>query len=416
MKRGDSEEIDLAVDEEIDVVPDNETAEIIEIPPVIENQKNENFSKKGRLRNFVLTIWMVDSFEVESLTGHKHFKYLVFQKEKCPKSGRIHIQAYVEFAEALSYKQVHELLPQPGLPGFQRSWVRQRIGSRKDAREYCMVSTWKGKDKGQIPNTTEEHGEFVADGERTDLTAFTTAILEGKKSWELCEQFPNQMLRHAKHYDKFKQLAVKPLIREPPQVIVICGETDLGKTRFVFDNHPPEDIFRIESEWLWFDGYDGHPVALLDEFHHQWKITKILQVLDRYPLRVPIKGGFVDWRPNTIYITSNTHPDEWYPNVNMRHKDALMRRIHKIRVLVKQQNAFDLLIKGDKARETASPQEICEEAVPGRRASVQQERVYVPGTGTLTSRPTRGERSAPQVPKKASDIFEALNEYENMLY
>jgi hypothetical protein len=47
-------------------------------------------------------------------------------------------------------------------------------------------------------------------------------------------------------------------------------------------------------------------------------------------MRVPIKGGFVNWVPKKIWITSNYHPREWYPNAKDEHVKALKRRFSKV--------------------------------------------------------------------------------------
>lgn len=48
-------------------------------------------------------------------------------------------------------------------------------------------------------------------------------------------------------------------------------------------------------------------------------------------MKVPVKGGFANWKPKIIYMTSNKDPDkEWYMNCAPEHKAALMRRIKTI--------------------------------------------------------------------------------------
>jgi len=42
---------------------------------------------------------------------------------------------------------------------------------------------------------------------------------------------------------------------------------------------------------------------------------------------VPVKGDQTWWCPQTIYITSNQAPKDWYPNGNAEHAQALNRRL-----------------------------------------------------------------------------------------
>lgn len=109
-----------------------------------------------------------------------------------------------------------------------------------------------------------------------------------------------------------------------PEVHVRWGEPGSGKTRHVYENHPAGQIWS-KPAGDWFDGYEGQEVALFDDFYGGVKYHEMLKLLDRYPMRVPVKGGFVQWRPRYIYITSNVPPEQWYPNIN--DKRALMRRL-----------------------------------------------------------------------------------------
>ena len=61
----------------------------------------------------------------------------------------------------------------------------------------------------------------------------------------------------------------------------------------------------------WFDGYDGHDTAIFDDFRASVnRFAYILRVLDRYPMDVPVKGGFVNWNPKYIVFTCPRPPSE----------------------------------------------------------------------------------------------------------
>lgn len=105
----------------------------------------------------------------------------------------------------------------------------------------------------------------------------------------------------------------------------------MGKTRSVWENATTEEDVFVYPGGGWFDGFDNHPIVLFDDFGgSEFKISYLLKLLDRYPLRVPIKGGFVEWNPLEIYITSNLNPNVWYPNAHAEHVAALFRRFTNI--------------------------------------------------------------------------------------
>lgn len=114
-------------------------------------------------------------------------------------------------------------------------------------------------------------------------------------------------------------------------VVVYWGRTGAGKTRAVHDNLPAQDALYTHPGGPWFDGYDQQPIALFDDFGgSEFKLSYLLKLLDRYPMRVPVKGGFVSWAPREIYITSNKDPTSWYANAHPEHVAALFRRFTNV--------------------------------------------------------------------------------------
>lgn len=69
----------------------------------------------------------------------------------------------------------------------------------------------------------------------------------------------------------------------------------------------------------------------MDDFYGWLKHDELLRVFDRYPHRVPVKGGFVQFQAKKIYVTSNTEVYEWY-KFEKFDPTALMRRINEYHV------------------------------------------------------------------------------------
>lgn len=112
---------------------------------------------------------------------------------------------------------------------------------------------------------------------------------------------------------------------EPPRVQVYWGESGVGKSRRAWDE-AGQDAYS-KDETLWWDGYTGQRQVVMDDFDGtQVPITTLLKWLDRYKIRLQIKGGYVNKQYDSLWITSNFHPEEWYKcsPVQLR---ALLRRI-----------------------------------------------------------------------------------------
>ena len=72
----------------------------------------------------------------------------------------------------------------------------------------------------------------------------------------------------------------------------------------------------------------GQSTVLIDDFAGNVGLTQLLQILDRYPVQVPVKGGFVWWCPNVIIITTNVPLEQWYDYSSRQDSlAALQRRI-----------------------------------------------------------------------------------------
>lgn len=258
-------------------------------------------------RNWCFTLNNPESTQVE---WPDFVRYAVWQLER-GEQGTLHLQGYVEFSKVMRLSGCQKVLS-------KAHWTRKYVEStREQARNYCM----KPDTRVEGP---WEHGKWVKDGERTDLQVVTDKIKEGASLKDIFETAPETTLKYTKNIQTLRAL-YDGAQDGAPEVHVRWGAPGSGKTRYVYENHT--DVWS-KPDGDWFDGYEGQEVVLFDDFYGGVKYNTMLKLLDRYPMRVPIKGSFVQWRPRIIYITSNVPPEEWYTNV--ADKRALLRRITSI--------------------------------------------------------------------------------------
>lgn len=91
-----------------------------------------------------------------------------------------------------------------------------------------------------------------------------------------------------------------------------------------------DSTFWSPGDFQWFDGYNEQPIVIIDDYRGEYPVPMFLKLLDRYPMQVPIKGGFVNWSPKKIYITSNVEPRHWYNEVDGRSLAAISRRFTEV--------------------------------------------------------------------------------------
>lgn len=237
--------------------------------------------------------------------------YLIYGEE-VGESGTPHLQGFISFTKRTTIHAAKQVL-------HNTVHLEQARGTPSQAAEYCKKDG-SYTEFGKCPKGR---------GGRSDLEQLSDRILAGATAKEIQEEFPGQYLRYRQNIlATIRDL--QPERTEPTHVVVLWGRTGAGKTRQVFDYHARGTIY-VHTGEQWFDGYEGQPIVLFDDYNgSEFKLSYLLKLLDRYPMRVPVKGGYVQWNPKQVYFTSNKDPKTWYANAHEEHQAALFRRINTI--------------------------------------------------------------------------------------
>lgn len=135
--------------------------------------------------------WCFTSFEEEvPVYSMKHMRYMVCQKEKCPQSGKIHWQGYVEFSEGQCMKAVKTIF---GIKGLH---LEPRKGTQQQAIDYCK------KTESRVDGSVIEIGESKKQGSRSDLNSIWEACESGATKLELLREFKGNAFRHLGMIDR----------------------------------------------------------------------------------------------------------------------------------------------------------------------------------------------------------------------
>lgn len=221
--------------------------------------------------------------------------------------GTKHIQGYVQLKKRTS------------LSALKKRWPRAHLevarGKPEQNVEYCSK-------EGQ----SHEHGECLKGaGRRSDLDDIKALIDSGCKTDDIRERHFGSFIRYRKSIES--DIEFKRKDRSwVTELEIIFGETGVGKSKYCFENYP-DAYWKSRGEW--WDGYEGQEVVIIDEFYGWLPFDLLLRLADRYPLRVPVKGGFRKFVAKKIIITSNTGHREWYSHEKEVLWAALERRITK---------------------------------------------------------------------------------------
>lgn len=265
-------------------------------------------------RNFVFTSFK--NINIEDIVDDR-VRYIVFQRELCPSTNNEHTQGYLELTVPLRVSGIR------GIVGDSSVHCESRKGTREQARAYCM------KEETRVAGPWEKGlWEKGGQGSRNDLKELCDKIINGEDKKKSILDHAVTYVKYHKGIDKLKGLCMDQR-STMPEVIVLTGKTGTGKTRFAYDNY--ESVYHKMSGNKWWDGYEQQECILLDDFDKDiMPYRTLLQLCDRYPMKVETKGGSVEINSPTIVITSNVDMDRWYPFEDLA---PLHRRVTRHEVL-----------------------------------------------------------------------------------
>lgn len=266
------------------------------------------------------------------LEANPQLRFVVFQLEKAA-SGTLHFQGYLEFRRSVRLSTLRALLP--------GAHAEVRRGTAAEATAYCT----KEDTREDGPWTFGEPS--AGQGTRSDIERACALVREGGLAL-LREKDPASYVRYSRGFEALDRAMPVPRRGSPPEVILLYGPTGCGKTRFFYDNTEEATSYATPiTSGVWFDGYMGQPDVLIDDFDGAIQLRHALRLFDRYSLSVPIKGGFVIWSPQRIFVTTNLHPRQWY-DYDKREEQffAIVRRFTRFVLFRRDGSSLDTDLAG----------------------------------------------------------------------
>lgn len=277
--------------------------------------KSGSQGSRGSAWCFTLHVDTKEDDKVEF--DENEMRFLKQQLERGVIDQKLHWQGVVKFKARVSLRKAKEIC------GFESIHM-------EEARCWAKAVQYVEKDETHVQGSREEFGKDVSKGTRTDLEGLCDLVKTGASERSLAEANMSCFARCHKGLGALRRALDKPRLFLERKVVLLLGPTGVGKTRFVFENYPLDDVYNVMSvQKGWFCGYDGHKVALFDECGEGMLDVNMLKKLcDIYPMRVEVKGGSVAWTPEVIFLTSNDPLWMWYLSCNKTdHMAALQRRI-----------------------------------------------------------------------------------------
>ncbi len=253
-------------------------------------------------------------------------RYLVFQRERGDKTQREHVQGYIHFSQQKRRTTVN------GELHLQNVHLEVAKGTPSDNRAYCTDA-----EKREPGTEYFEHGDCP--GGQGSRLAIVAESIKKKGLNQTIEENPQTYItcgRGMRDLDVFYKRQRKRT--GSIHVIVICGTSGSGKSFWANNLYDPGDEHTFTMPAVpanggaWFDGYDDQRTLVMDEFSGRVEYELMKNIMDPYKMQIPTKGSHVPALWDTVVITTNYHPNTWYPNDldawGLDTVSPIQRRIH----------------------------------------------------------------------------------------
>lgn len=248
----------------------------------------------------------------------------IFQQEEGGKSDYPHFQAFLQLQTPVHMGTLKNKFKKAG---FNDAHIEMRKGTVQDCVDYCskeetrVDGPWRG---GEI-NLKDQQGS------RSDLAELRRQIMDGAS---VSEVLLNDDACQAARYTRYlSELATaRDRVKYGRQlrditVHYLWGDPGVGKTKYIYDNNPIENIYRVTDYRHPWDEYEGQSILVLDEFDSQFSWDQLLVFLDRYPVMLPARYNNHVACFTTVWIISNEPLSKQYPERTGEKRNALLRRI-----------------------------------------------------------------------------------------
>lgn len=241
----------------------------------------------------------------------EYCKYGIVGEEIAPNTGTIHLQGFCNLHKPLRFNTIKKHLD-------NSIHIEKANGSDEDNQKYCSKS-----------GIYFEKGVPSSQGRRTDLQAVVETIASGTTNiQDIATKHPTAFIKYNRGIREYIRLATPiPERKHKTFVFYYWGPPGSGKSRRALEEaeQTGEKIY-YKPRGLWWDGYNQHPNVIIDDFYGWIKYDEMLKIMDRYPYKVQVKGGFEEFTSTRIWITSNVNTCDLYKFIGYNNQ-AFERRI-----------------------------------------------------------------------------------------
>lgn len=289
-------------------------------------------------QHLFLTIPQTDTTKETALQRlQEHYKeniidYIIAQEDH--QDGNKHLHIYIKLDKRFTTTK-----------NTYFNFIADKQGNYQIAKKPTEVIDYISKGDNYITNidiTTynQQRNKHTTRTSKGIYKQIVESITKDTEYSDIMKKYPDICLQHGnkiKQYIQDYKLLDKPKYRNwEMNVEYHYGDTGTGKSRYAFTDYNPETHYVLRKSNgennVWWDGYTGQETIIIDDFTPKsYRLSYMLNLLDRYAMSIDYKGGATQLLAKTIIITSNYKPEDLYTGENCtEHRKAFLRRINKM--------------------------------------------------------------------------------------
>lgn len=254
----------------------------------------------------------------ETLSENPQISNYSLQLEKGKETETQHLQIYLGFRTKVRRGKVTALL---GTDAFHAECCRDP----RACYLYCQ------KEDTRISGPWASEWEGTRQGERTDLQR-AAQLIKDSGIRAVADELPEVVIKFPRGLRELDSLLHEDSNEiRLKEVVFLWGPTGTGKTTQAM-SYPGARMCEVSNGF--FD-YESCETCVFDEVDEilgsVLPIQKLLKLCDRWPTRVPIKGGWKTFNPPRIVMTSNIPPEVLFGG---QHYEAICRRLTTVSKVV----------------------------------------------------------------------------------
>jgi hypothetical protein len=285
--------------------------------------------KKGswKAKTIVFTTYSkiaIEDPEIWLKNMHKSCCWVIGQLEKCPKTGRLHVQGTANSGKESSRW------------GFLKDGFTWKATCKDPEASiaYCrkakthIAGPWEFGQRplfGQQAKAQNREAKKKEESLKVLNGDLNQMVLNGEIGWrdyKKAKEFKTMFNAD----QKFNEQKLLPIDHSMSHEW-IYGSTGTGKTTYARTSYPEHFI---KGKNKWWDGYSGEETCILEDIGKGdvWIADRLKEWADKWPFEAEFKGGVIRIRPKRIVVTSNYHIRDLWEDPNIY--EPLERRFNII--------------------------------------------------------------------------------------